>query len=497
MQKLFLIKQMQAALAVITVLLFQAGASLNAQQPVKLTLDKALEIAMSDNPTVKVADEEIVRKQYAHKGSYAALFPQISASADYSRTLKKQVMYMDGAFDMGSMLTPIIEPIIKGAEQTFADVPGYVPGTFADNVSKNTPPPVQSSGNEGIEIGRDNNWSAGFSARMPLINVALWKSLNISAMDVELAIEQARSSKIDMTNQVKKSYYAVMLASDSYRVFKDSYDHAMDNYNDIKNKFDQGLVAEYDLIRANVSVRNIEPNLLQAENAVTLSKWQLKALLGMDLDLSIECEGQLTDFQENLYGDYLSIQTTLDGNSTLRQLELQSGILNRTLAMQKADFLPTLSLSGAYQWSAMNNDFKFKEYLWNPYSVVQLSVAWPLFTGGSRLYKMRQTQVGIHQLQLQRNDVERSLQLAVKQYEDNMASCIKRFNAAQKGVEQADKGYAIARKRYDTGAGTLLEMNDAELALTQAKLNFHQAIYDYMVSKSELDKLLGKSKNNI
>jgi outer membrane protein TolC len=298
-----------------------------------------------------------------------------------------------------------------------------------------------------------------------------------------------------MANQVKKSFYGVLLANDSYRVFKESYDNAVNNYNDIKNKFDQGLVAEYDLIRANVSVRNIEPNLLQAENAVTLVKWQLKALLGMDLDINIECDGQLSDFQSNLYGDYLSIETPLDDNSTLKQLELQQSLLKRTLSMQKADFLPTLNLSGVYQWSAMNNNFKFREYLWNPYSMVQLSLSLPLFTGGSRVQKMRQTEVSIHQLQLQRNDVERSLQLALKQHQDNMSSCIKRFNAAQKGVEQAERGYTIARKRYDTGAGTLLEMNDAELALTQSKLNFNQSIYDYMVSKSELEKLLGKHQS--
>ncbi|GHT38162.1 transporter [Bacteroidia bacterium] len=487
------------AVALWIMLLSPAIFPLHAQEALKLDLNKALEIAMSENPTVKVADQEIEKKKYAQKGAYAALFPQISFSADYSRTLKKQVMYMDGAFDFGSMLSPVMEPIVKGTEQALANsVPGYVPGTLGNAIAENTPPPVETSGgNEGISIGRANNWSTGFSAGMPLINAALWKSLEISAMDVELAIEQARSSKIDMTNQVKKSFYGVLLANDSYRVFKSSYDNAMSNYNDIKNKFDQGLVAEYDLIRANVSVRNIEPNLLQAENAVTLVKWQLKALLGMDLDINIECEGQLSDFRSNLFADYLSIDTPLDDNSTLKQLELQQGLLKRTLSMQKADFLPTLRLSGVYQWSAMNEDFKFKQYQWNPYSMVQLSLSIPLFTGGSRVQKMKQTQVSIHQLQLQRNDVERSLQLALKQYQDNMSNCIKRFSAAQKGVEQAERGYTIARKRYDTGAGTLLEMNDAELALTQSKLNFNQSIYDYMVSKSELEKLLGKHQSYI
>ena len=259
-----------------------AFTTVKAQDTLVLDIKKALEIALSENPTVKVANKEIQKKKYAQKGSYAALFPQVSFAADYNRTLKKQVMYMDG-FDMGSTEIPGME-----------DMPNM---------------------DEGIEVGRDNNWNLGFNASMPIVNAALWKSLSISAVDVELAIEQARSSKIAMVNQVKKGYYGVLLANDSYRVFKESYDNAMENYLDIKHKFEQGTVAEYDLIRANVTVKNSEPNMLQAENALVLAKWQLKALLGMDLDINIECEGQLTDFEKDLFGDFLSTDTTLANNT--------------------------------------------------------------------------------------------------------------------------------------------------------------------------------------
>ena len=411
------------------VLPFLAARPVLAQDTLKLDLGKALEIALSENPTVKVADKEIQKKKYARKGSYASLFPQISFAGDYNRTLKKQVMYMD--FDMGDM----------GG------------GSLPEGTD-------MSSMDEGFEVGRSNNWSLGFNASMPLVNASLWKSLSISALDVELAVEQARSSKIAMVNQVKKSFYAVLLASDSYRVFKQSYDNAMENYLDIKRKYEQGTVAEYDLIRADVTVKNTEPNLLQAENSLTLAKWQLKALLGMDLDLNIDCDGQLTDFKSSLFADYLSTDTTLSENT------------------------------------AMNNDFKFKNYRWNPYSMIGITLSVPIFSGGSKFYKVKQTKVSIDQLNLQRDDTKRNLQLAVKQYIDNMNTCIKKFDAAQKGVEQAERGYMISQKRYDTGAGTWLEMNDAELALTQARLNFNQSIYDYMVAKADLEKVLGNEQMN-
>ena len=148
-----------------------AFTTVKAQDTLVLDIEKALEIALSENPIVKVANKEIQKKKYAQKGSYAALFPQVSFAADYNRTLKKQVMYMDG-FDMGSTEIPGME-----------DMPNM---------------------DEGIEVGRDNNWNLGFNASMPIVNAALWKSLSISAVDVELAIEQARSSKIAMINQIYK-----------------------------------------------------------------------------------------------------------------------------------------------------------------------------------------------------------------------------------------------------------------------------------------------------
>lgn len=431
-----------------------------AQEVLTLDLEKALEIALSENPTVKVADREIEKKKYAKKGSYAALFPQINFTADYTRTLKKQVMYMDG-FDMG------------GGGETPEGMEGI-------DMSK------------GIEVGRDNNWATGFNVSMPLVNATLWKSLSISALDVELAVEQARSSKIAMVNQVKNSFYAVLLANDSYRVFKESYDNAMENYLDIKKKYEQGTVAEYDLIRADVTVKNSEPNMLQAENSLILAKWQLKALLGMDLELKIDCEGQLSDFESVLFADYMATDTTLTENSDLKLIDLQAQQLQKTLTMQKFDYLPTLSLTGMYQWNAMNNDFKFKNYNWTPYSIIGVSLSIPIFSGGSKYHKIKQTQVSIQQIDLQRDDTKRNLQLAVKQYLDNMKTCVKQFDAAQKGVEQAEKGYMISQKRYDTGAGTLLEMNDSELALTQAKLNLNQSIYNYMVAKSNMEKVLGQ-----
>lgn len=434
--------------------------SQNGTNTLQLTLDKAVEIALSENPTVKVADKEITKQQYTRKGMLAGLFPQLDFSANYNRTLQKQVMYMGG-------------------------------GSFGGNSSSGDEE-LENIENQGIAVGRNNTWSMGFAASMPLISATLWKSLSISADDVELAVEKSRASRISMISQVRQAYYTELLANDSYEVLKQTYDNAMEDYIDVKQKYEQGLVSEYDLIRADVAVKNAEPDMLDAKNSITLAKWKLKALMGIDLDTDIECEGNLSDYQEKMYADYLSIDTTmLAGNSTLRQLDIQRRQLKKNRQMSIAAYYPTLNLSFSYQWNAMSENFKFSEYRWNPYSMLGLTLNIPIFSGGKRYNSVKQTAVQIEQLELNRIDTERSLMVGIRQYVDQMATCIKQYSAADQGVKQATKGYDISSKRYDTGAGTLLEVNDSRLSLTQAKMNRHQAIYNFLIAKASLDETMG------
>jgi outer membrane protein TolC len=416
----------------------------------RLTLAQALQIALSENPTIRVAEQEITKQEYAKKGTYSALFPQVDFNGAYQRTIEKQTMYMDG---MGG-----------GAGMS-----------------------------GGMRVGRDNLYSIGFAASAPLISAPLWNSLKISAYDVELSIEKARSSRIEMVDQVKQAFYTVLLAHDALDVYRQAYDNAVFNYHEIERKYEQGLIAEYDLIRASVNVKNAEPNMYDAENSLILSRWRLKALLGLNLDGNIECVGSLGDYEGNLITDYLQTNLSLENNSMLRQMDLQQKQLEQTRKMQLAQYYPTLGLKFDYQWLSMNNDFKFKSYKWDPYSIVSIGLKIPIFSGGKRFSDVKRTKISILQLENQRLDTERTLNVAAKQYNDQMSTCIKQYQAASAGVEQATKSYDITMKRYETGEGTMLEINDAQLSLTQSQLNLNQAIYNYLIAKSGLEKTMGET----
>lgn len=411
-----------------------------------LTLDEAVKIAMSENISIKIADREIIKKGYAKKGTYASLFPQINFSANYQRTIAMQVMYM---------------------------------------------------GEQEIKFGRDNSWSTGFNASMPIISVPLWKSIQISAKDVELAIEKAKGSKMDMIEQVKQAFYASLLAMDSYYVYKENYDNACRNYKVVKDKYDNGKTSQYDLIRAEVTMQNAEPNMYNAQNYIVVTQWQLKALLGVDLELNIKCVGSLADYNEQLERAENYLETNLDNNSSLKQLAIQEDILAKSYQAKLANYYPSLNFSISYQWSTMTDNFKFSTFRWNPYSVGGLSLSIPIFSGGQRYNALKQTRVEQQQLNLQMEDTRRNLEVAIKQSLSSLETCVKQYIAAQKSIEGAEKGNVISQKRYEIGSGTLLEMQDSQLALLQARLNLNNSIYNYLVAKSSLDKILGANLNYV
>ena len=453
----------------------------SSETPVIITLEQALQIALSENVSVKVADMEIQRAQYAKKGSYAALFPQIDASGAYQRTIKKQVMYMD--FDMSSMLGGA-----TGGEGTEMPDGVEIPDTGADTESSSS-----SNSGGGIEMGRWNTWSAGLSAAMPLVNAQLWKSLKISGLDVELAVEKARSSRLDMVTQVKNAYFATLLAKEAFEVYKQVYENALLNLEETEKKYRAQKVSDMELLRAKTTVANAIPNVYNAEGSVILSLWQLKAVIGVDLDMNIDVAGKLDDWSEHMFYDiHQHDSVSLDRNTTMKQLAIQAEMLAETIKVQQYANIPSLAVAFNFSYNAMTNDFKFSEYRWTPYSYVGLSLNIPIFAGGKRYQAIRQAKNQYEQVKLQTVNTERQLKIAIRQSLNAMETNMKSFYASKDALVAAQKAYDIVAKSYQVGRATLIEVNDAQLALTQAQLGASQAVYNFLTSKAQLEQTLGQ-----
>ena len=420
----------------------------SSEAPVVITLEQALEIALSENVSVKVADMEIQRTGYAKKGAYAALFPQIDVVGSYQRTIKKQAMYMS----MG-----------EGQE------------------------PMK------IEVGMFNTLNASASAALPLVSAQLWKSIKISGMDVELAVEKARSSRLETVTQVKNSYFAILFAKEAFEVYKSVYENAMDNFKEVQKKYDAQKVSEFELVRAKTTVEQAIPNVYNAESTVILALWQLKAVLGVDLDTNIDVAGKLSDYSQQMFYDiHQHDSVSLDNNSAMKQLAIQTEMLAETVKLQKYANIPTLAASFNFSYMSMANDVAFKNFPWIPYSTAGISLSIPIVAGGKRYQAIRQAKNQYEQVKLQADNTERQLMIAVRQSLNTMEMNMKSYYAAQNAVASAQKAYEIAEAAYRVGRSTLIELNDAQLALTQSRLAESQAIYNFVVAKAQLEQTIGQ-----
>ena len=462
---------------------------------VVLTLDQALRIALSENIAVQVADQEITRQEYARKGTYAALFPQVSGSGSYQRTIKKQVMYMGGGSSdneegsgggMAGMMSGILAPVMHYIDQLVALHPGQI--------TPYVPAPVDNSNDNdgGFEVGRMNTYSVGISAGMPLVNAQLWESIKLSGDQVELAVEQARSSRLDMVTQVKQAFYAVLFAKEGFNVYKSVYENAKANFEQTERRYKVQKASELELSRAASTMANAIPNVYNAENSVMLALWQLKAVMGVDLDRAIDVAGELGDYADTMFRDlHEGEQADLSNNTTMRQLELQAEMLAKTVRVQQFANLPTLSASFAFNFMSMNDDFKFSQYKWTPYSFAGLSLSIPIFAGGQRYHAVKQAKVQQTELALQKIQTERQLKIGIRQYLNSMDTAMKSHDAAQEAVGLAQKAYDVSARSFEVGKSTLTDLNDAQLVLTQSRLASNQAIYNFLVAKSNLEQLLG------
>lgn len=421
----------------------------HAQDSVHVNLQKAIEIALSENPTIKIADRNIEAKKYYKDEQIAALFPNISASGSYQRTVKKQKMTMEMG---GNPMT--------------------------------------------IEVGTSNNYSAGISLTLPLVAAPTWYNLKLSQLDVETAVESARSSRISLVNEVKKAYYGLLLAKDSYRVLQVNYANVEYTANNINDKYEQGLASDFDKLRADVQVKNQKPQLTSAENTVNLATMMLKVLIGVDVNEPIIFDGQLSDFENEMLNYQIAEakNISLENNSDLRQLSLSQNSLDMSVKLLKASACPTLAFSGNAQYMTMANDFDFSNYNWFPYSVVGLSLNVPIMSWVGTSYKIKEAKLSIANLQEQKQYLENNLRVSVNNNLSNIRNAMADMTSNKETMMQAQRAYEIVQKQFEVGMATWLDLNSAELALTQSQLLYHQSIYNFLTAKTELEALMGQEK---
>lgn len=430
--------------------LMAGNAKAQTTDSISMNLDKVLEVALSDNPTVQVANRTIEIQKYAKKEAIAGLFPTASVTAAGVKNLKLATMVMK------------------------------VPGA----------PPMK------IQMGRPYNYSLQGSVTLPLVVPQLWSSLSVSQESVELALEQARESKVKTISQVKSAFYQLLLVRDSYDVLIASYNTARESLENTRNMYKYDKVSEYDTLTAYVQMVSLQPNILSTVNGIKLAEMNLKVLMGMDVNEPVKFEGHLSDYEEKLFSDLMILKddnnTTLDNNSTLMQLDHQKNQLRLAEKINKLGYLPTLALQYSAGYSAMPDEFNpFKADFYGSQSLT-LALSWTLWDG-AKLMKTKQNKLQMENIEDQRAQIARQLELAIESSLNSIETAAEQVVTNKQNVFSAERAYDISAKRYEVGSGTQLEMNASETQRQSARLQYVQSIYDFVSAQAALEETLGKT----
>lgn len=444
-----------------TACLCAAGLS-GVQAQMRLTLDEALQLALSENPTIKVADLEVKRFDYVRRETWGNWIPQVSVSGTYNRSIVKQEMA------------------------------------------------------KGLSFGADNTLTAQADATWALFAPTVFRTLRMNRTQLEAAVENARGSRITLVADVKKAFYNILLAEESLAVLRESEANLRRTVEDTELQYKNGLTSEYDLLSAQVQLSNLKPTILETENSIKVAELMLKMYLSIPEDIRIDVAGSLDDMRESVLTGTDGLSTDLSGNTDLRSLEFQKELLRHQLKVSNAGRWPTVAaffnatytgndmdmsklgsfgdgsdgtVSGGGAGSAGSSTFWWQ----HPVSA-GLQVSIPLFSGLTRMNKARQIKNQIAQISLQRDYTEQQLDVQVRSAINDLMTARETMFAQEKTVAQAEKAYHISDTRYRAGAGTILELNTSQLNMVQAQLSYSQAIYNYITAKAEYDKIVGREE---
>ena len=442
---------MKKILTLLAAALAATGALAQRGETLTLDLPTALEIALSENPTIKTADMEVERFDYVRRETMGNHLPSLSASGQYNFSIVKQEMA------------------------------------------------------KGMSFGADMSSAITGDLQIPLVVPAVYASLRLNRTQQALAVEQARSSRIELTNAVTKSFYQILLLERSFEVLRESERTITATVDNTREMFEAGLASEYDLLTAEVQLSNLQPGIINTGNSIVVSKQMLKMYLGVPEDVEIVLSGSLDDHT----GGALAIPdpaAALDGNSELRQLDYQQTLVDQQIRLANASRLPVLAAYGSVNFSGQDKTMGFgltpegemgvvsvNKWWWQKPTNAGISLSVPIFSGLKNTSKVKQLRNQSSQIELQKNYLREAKALEARTAVNNLISARETMTANEKTVAQAEKAYTIARTRFDAGAGTMLEVNQAELAVTQSRLNLSQATYDLLAARADYDKVTGNA----
>ncbi|MBN2281948.1 MAG: TolC family protein [Candidatus Marinimicrobia bacterium] len=455
-----------------------------------LDLETAKEIALQNNPTIKIAEKGVNRAKSQIVEARSGMFPAINAfsSLDHAWDLQKNVIpnflkpsLAPTNLEIGNALLALGDQFDNqelrdrgmGMIQSVEMMPDYLEMAF----------------------GLENTLVYGVQLQQPLFTGgAIYNGYKISKLGLEIAEKQLEAVTQSLLDNVTRTYYFALFAKSAMEVSSEALVSAEENLALVQKFFDSGKASKLDLLRAEVEVANLKPSVISAENNLEMAFSRLNITLGFesnkDIVLSDKLEYKECDLQKTALEELVRIAKL--NRPEMAILENQKKIANRQLAISKGSFLPTVALGTTYQYLGMRNDLEYTGDDFNKSFNTSISLSIPLFEGFRKSSKIQQAKILTGEMNDQLNSAGDGIQMEVESAYFLMKEAEKKVETQGKTIEQAQEALRLANLMYKEGAATQLDVLNSNLALKSAKMNYQQSLLEFNNAISQLKKAINK-----
>lgn len=438
-------------------------------QPEVFTIESAIKTALRNNREIMAAQMNVDKSEAAVREAFGYALPSVDVSGQFYHFLKKPKMaFPDFAALLGNATYGILfdEGVLPRDNSKFKPVNSI----------------LQS-------FSQSNNFETKVQVTQTLFNSAVFRGIGASQIYLDLSKEELNRVTAATILSVKKAFYGVLLTKSLLEITEASFSNAQDNLTNVKAYYQQGLVSEFDMLQAEVRVENIRPVVIQMKNMLDNAKNGLKLVLGLDQNAIIDVSGDLKYYQEVFPDEILTAEIAMSNNYGIKSLYLKKQVDEEFIALDRSEYWPALYVFGNYSYAGSGEEWKFQTY---SSAIVGLSLSMNLFTGMKTKNRVEQSTIGLLQTEQQINQTKDQIAVAVKMKLQDLKRVESIIEAQDRNVNLAKRAYEISNIRYKGGTGNQLEVQNADVALQQAKTNLLQSVYDYVIAKSELEELLGK-----
>ncbi|NQV16678.1 TolC family protein [bacterium] len=477
---------MNKYLLILAISLGSYYSSANAET-LEVSLEKAIDLALKNNINMQNAQEDLAKAKAQRKEAFSSALPVVSAFGQVSHSFSIASQPLSFPVPFG-VLTAAGDPVPlmddSGNPVPYTD-PGGTPGRI-----------LQMTGVQMIPVdlafGSENNMVYGLNLTQPLFEGRVIAAIRGANVYSDLANSAAEVTRLTVIENTKKAFYGVLLADKMVAVMEKSQEVMEQNLENVSALYAQGKTAEFDVIRADVQVANQTSRVSNARKMRELAHATFKRNCGISIQQEIVAQGILeVEGKSDLNISELQ-KKMLAQQPLLNQVDANVRLMKENILMVKAEFMPSVALTGSYQQMLPYDDGEFEAAEFRESSSLAIGVNVPIFNGFGSTARVQKAKADHRKSEYQQQDIKENLLLELKNIYLTIVESGRKIDAGIKGVTQAHKGVDMAQRLYQQGMASQLQVLDAQSASDQAELGLYQAYFEYNSARASLARALGE-----